>query len=597
MVEGKEMLRDYNINIRRHSNEKGKSSESFEHDEHDEDDDEIIVPNVNKKRKKKKEKNIEIGNGAETEMSDEEKEKEIVELKNEAKKILKNALNEKMTERVSAETVFNVNKKPLLRSDIFYMGSHAGEQLLNDENALAEIVEKKNNGDAEIISPEYEQWILNKINTVDLNKLVFQTFIYNEIGKELARAKKSIENGEVADRALRQIDGEIDESVLVENVMKSISDESIVLQDFLKQRSKKKDAGLIAKSREEIARYIHREVGETLFVDESLDVPIKIGGQASSNEVEEIKEPVVIEVENEDNIIEIEKQEPIIIDNNVEVISELADVAENETEKNKQQEEPIDGLEHVDNFNVSDVKVENNNKAKERLLELFMREQEKMEEDVLRAILETTYDGNLDLNEAEKRWDENIKGKMEVLLNNSGFVDALENEEQAEEYWERLKEMQMLAHEILSLKERGKVCVIHDGKTYFIDKKEDAGGSDSLEVKNDQIEEAIVETKEEESGIIKSEELESLHAWDSLRENPEKFELIIGELRRIYSEVVKLMLINEEVKKADDNKKESILRGTMDMGVEIIIEKYHLTNDESEITNLKNHFFNEVHKL
>ncbi|MEI7890734.1 MAG: hypothetical protein WCI36_02085 [bacterium] len=69
--------------------------------------------------------------------------------------------------------------------------------------------------------------------------------------------------------------------------------------------------------------------------------------------------------------------------------------------------------------------------------------------------------------------EKNIKNEMENLLNKRGFLGDGKPENDEEEYWSKLQELNKSAKKIAGLQKKGKVCVVQNDKTYFIKKSQE----------------------------------------------------------------------------------------------------------------------------
>jgi|GEM_PF-4770539 len=104
----------------------------------------------------------------------------------------------------------------------------------------------------------------------------------------------------------------------------------------------------------------------------------------------------------------------------------------------------------------------------------------------------------------------------------------------------------------------------------------------------------IVRTKEEKSAKIEAKEFKLPHVWDSLREHPENFEMILDIIKRRYKILADLMNSDERTKDADKEEMEEMIKEGMGYMIESVVMHHGICseNDKEEMADLKENFFN-----
>jgi hypothetical protein len=417
-------------------------------------------------------------------METERDEKQEALLKKKSISFLTKGLRVELDKKISPTANFNVFGKPFRAgsSDVSYMASTAGKSLLENEVFLQEIIEKNQKKADWDFDDGAKKQIEEKIAKANFNSLAFKVFLYNEICKEVAKAKKAIEAGQLYQAAPVEINSEFVRK-LVEEVMDYVAVTSYVERDFLEQRKKNKTARLNAEQVGELQELIHRALTDAIGANE----PIKIGLKKPATNVPDnipvmkTEEEVAYTGPDQDFSHMNDGQEGFIGGKKIEVKEEQEQNFSHMGEDNEGfggVEKDIDDVEKSGIINGEpapvDMPVE---KPKKNKFEILKAQQEIFEDNLIQAIhaiREIKADEvDIDFIPTEKHFSGDLKSKMESLLNRSGFIDEESEGVDIEGYWKELGKLNEFAKEVMGLEKAGKICVSHDGNTYFINKEKE----------------------------------------------------------------------------------------------------------------------------
>ena len=118
----------------------------------------------------------------------------------------------------------------------------------------------------------------------------------------------------------------------------------------------------------------------------------------------------------------------------------------------------------------------------ENVLEENAEQREVLEDDLIHAIhiIEEVEGDNFKIDSAEKQSSENVKDKMEELLNRSGLIVESADTGKAERYQKELEQLHVFAQKINDSEKEGKTCVVYNNETFIV-KEEKAESIQELE--------------------------------------------------------------------------------------------------------------------
>ncbi|KKQ45520.1 MAG: hypothetical protein US63_C0015G0006 [Candidatus Moranbacteria bacterium GW2011_GWC2_37_8] len=270
--EGKLGLRATAMNNRRRFFDKIDKKE-----EHD--DDEKDVFRIENNGKKSKVKRSDVENSTESKLEQE------VELKKKAKKILNDALAVELKKRVEELAVPNIKNKTLLNSELFYIASVVGKNIIEDDFILVDIMETLRKGEDVVLDDAYVRKIEAKIGELsveDLNKLMFQAFVFRQVDAEIDALKRAIEKGSIYQNNIKEIDPNT-KFVLTDSILEDLRKISSAENDFLNRRHDKLDSRLQQDLQDEISVLVHNSVMEKLIIDE-VSIPLNISNSQAGEE-------------------------------------------------------------------------------------------------------------------------------------------------------------------------------------------------------------------------------------------------------------------------------------------------------------------------
>ena len=345
-----------------------------------------------------------------------------------AKLELENFISSRLKLEIEKRGFFNVEKNKDRKSfhdgDIDFMGQIVAKDVFEDENIIKEIVEAKWKG---------EKWKMNNIENKKLDSGIAESFsngsldraAYLAYGRRTAvyQVAKNKENKSMiaawrVNQGLKQELEPLERDEIIGKIVTRIETHEDIINEFVDLRKDKDDAYLNEGAKKEIKKIIRDFIIKEFFVD----VP-------------------------DDGIIKPEEKK-LAIDNGNAVA-----VDENVVTTSNQEYEPL----------------------KKEKFEMPQDQKDAFEDDLVEAIYGIdeikTEELNIDYIHAEKYVPGNMKEKIETLLNKCGFIADDESGKAAEEYWKELCELEKFAQEVIKHKEEGKVCVVHEGNTFFVNLK------------------------------------------------------------------------------------------------------------------------------
>ncbi len=162
-------------------------------------------------------------------------------------------MREALIKRVITERILNVNAKPPMNEELSYSASVLTEEFIADESTLAEIKKAKKLG-TEWKTAENVKLLQRICEKANVHKLFFRAFAHNEIGKEIAKAKKeAAQNGTVIKD--KNLEKQLTESFLSELPMLSKAQGR-----FLELRKTKKSERIDPEDKKEISRLAHEHI-------------------------------------------------------------------------------------------------------------------------------------------------------------------------------------------------------------------------------------------------------------------------------------------------------------------------------------------------
>ncbi|EKD58601.1 MAG: hypothetical protein ACD_56C00091G0006 [uncultured bacterium] len=263
---------------------------------------------------------VEIGVNVEKKTETKHESHETVEtLKKKAKKILNVAVADELKKKMEQENVLNVHNKSPLNSEIFFIASLVGKNILEDDFILVDIMETLRKGEEVVLDQAYKRQIeamIQGLSKDDLNKLIFKFFVFKRVDAEIDALKKEVALESIYQSSVRSITPAT-KFELTDIVMDNLRKMSDVESDFLNNREHQSDFFLKEEFQNEISVLIHNEVRENLIIDE-VPIALNIGNSKVDSEQKE---------ENNNN--EDDMQEKIEVDEKMAV----SDVETVSTEK------------------------------------------------------------------------------------------------------------------------------------------------------------------------------------------------------------------------------------------------------------------------
>lgn len=266
-------------------------------------------------------------------------------LKGKAKKILNDALANSLKRKMEELNMMNFNNKTPLNSELFYIASLVGKDIIEDDFILVDIMETLRKGEDVVLDEAYTRKIEAKIGEIsidDLNKLLFKAFVFRRVDFEIDALKKAIEANSIYQSKIGEINANT-KFELTDAILRELEMVSSVESDFLKSRREKNDANLKKIFKDEVEALIHTAVTERLVEDE-VPIALNIGAPKETE-----KEIAVDNINNNDEMQEdkiAQTIEPKIV--NVGVAAEaIGDKNENNEEVDLNEEREREEVEKL----------------------------------------------------------------------------------------------------------------------------------------------------------------------------------------------------------------------------------------------------------
>lgn len=452
-----------------------------------------------------------------------------------------NVLKDELKKRIGKEKIRSaigglLNKE----ADLFYMATIAGKEFMEDPLVLKRITASKAQGEELSLTQEEKEKIQSAVDKADLDELVFDAYVYKEIGKRIGLAKR-------ADGKEKMIEIKAwDQHVLTRDVLNHMSEKSSVKADFLSLRKASSTKTLADTQLGAISDFIDEKLPEILYSDKS--------------GVDDYKEMVA-------------KSKAAALEKKRNMQSATGKEVKKKEKKTEKKTESLDS----DGIALEEDKLIRAHHA-------------------IRLVTKKEMGREYEIKETVGQSD--MQNEIGVLLNKSTFVDENPDEKVKREYYESLLAMNDFVEKLDSLKEREEECVVCEGVTYIVkrrkikDANKKAHDADTENV-------SVLEMDEDEIRILhgeqRSAEIERMleegnevsknlyEKWDKLsdfdRESPEfegiyhTIDLVKGDFFKKEAERIISRKISEEERFDLIDRKLAYLKTMCDMVTKRLPEK------------------------